>query len=82
MKHYSARDISVIWGISIQLVRRYCQDGKVPGAVLTDKGWMIPEGTPKPGSNSVKEEKLEAQERFRNKMDVCRLMNYHRQPNN
>ena len=73
MKLYTAKDMSVVWGISGQMVRRYCIDGKVPGAVLTDKGWMIPEGTPKPGAISTKEEKL---------TPLMKRIRYERQRNN
>ena len=43
------------WDVTIQLVRRYCKDGKVPNAVLTEQGWMIPEGTLKPGKEVKRE---------------------------
>ena len=50
MKLYSAEDTATLWGISVQMVRRYCREGKVYGAVQTELGWLIPEGTLKPGS--------------------------------
>jgi Fic family protein len=37
------------------MVRRYCRENKVPGAVQTEQGWMIPEGVPKPGVQMVRE---------------------------
>lgn len=43
------------WDVTIQLVRRYCKDGKVPNAVLTEQGWLIPEGTLKPGTEIKRE---------------------------
>ncbi len=46
---YTAQDMATMWGISVQMVRRYCKEGKVDGAVQTEQGWMIPEGSPKPG---------------------------------
>ena len=55
MKLYTAEDTATLWGISVQMVRRYCREGKVPGAVQTEQGWMIPEGTPKPGAQMVRE---------------------------
>ena len=55
MKFYSANETAVIWDISGAMVRRYCKEGKVPGAVQTEQGWMIPEGTPKPGAQMVRE---------------------------
>lgn len=45
MKLCTAREMADSWDVTIQLVRRYCKDGKVPNAVLTEQGWMIPEGT-------------------------------------
>ena len=55
MKLYTAEYTATLWGISVQMVRRYCREGKVPGAVQTEQGWMIPEGTPKPGAQMVRE---------------------------
>ena len=55
MKLYTAEDTATLWGISVQMVRRYCRENKVPGAVQTEQGWMIPEGTPKPGAQMVRE---------------------------
>lgn len=55
MKLCSAREMATRWGISIQLVRRYCKDGKIAEAVLTEQGWMIPEGALKPGVLAARE---------------------------
>ena len=55
MKHYTAEDTALLWGISPQMVRRYCREGKVPNAVHTEQSWMIPEGTMKPGTEVLKE---------------------------
>lgn len=58
MKLCSAREMATRWGISIQLVRRYCKDGKIPDAVLSEQGWMIPEDAMKPGTLVVKETQI------------------------
>lgn len=55
MKLYSANETAAIWGITVSMVRRYCREGKVINAVQTDQGWMIPEGTPKPGTDMIRE---------------------------
>ena len=55
MKLYSVNETAATWGISGVMVRRYCKEGKVPGAVQTELGWQIPEGTPKPGAQTVRE---------------------------
>ena len=49
MKYYSTREMADIWDVSIQLVRKYLKDGRIPTAVLENGVWMIPEGTEKPG---------------------------------
>lgn len=58
MKLCSAREMATRWGISIQLVRRYCKDGKIADAVLSEQGWMIPEDAMKPGALVVKETQI------------------------
>ena len=55
MKLCTAREMADSWDVTIQLVRRYCKDGKVPNAVLTEQGWMIPEGTLRPGTEFKRE---------------------------
>lgn len=55
MKLCTAREMADAWDVTIQLVRRYCKDGKVPNAVLTEQGWMIPEGTLRPGTEFKRE---------------------------
>ena len=55
MKLCSVREMAAKWGISSQLVRRYCKEGKFADAILTEQGWMIPEGTLKPGSIAARE---------------------------
>lgn len=50
MKYYSAKETATRWGVSGQFVRRYCKEGRIPGAVLDENGWMIPEEAQKPGA--------------------------------
>lgn len=52
MKYYTPKETALLWGISTQLVRRYCKDGKVPTAILRDGNWLIPAGTRKPGAEN------------------------------
>lgn len=48
MKYIKVSDTAKQWGISERSVRNYCSQGKVPGAVLDGKSWMIPENAVKP----------------------------------
>ena len=48
MKYLSVHDIAIKWKISERSVRDYCNKGRVPGALLNGKTWMIPEEATKP----------------------------------
>lgn len=48
MKYLSANEIAKKWNLTDRSVRKYCQDGKIPGAFLTGKTWNIPEDSEKP----------------------------------
>ena len=44
----SVAEIAKKWNVSERSVRNYCAAGRVPGAELIGKVWMIPEGAEKP----------------------------------
>lgn len=48
MNFYTPKQIAERWGITAQLVRRYCKEGKIKTAIQYDGGWLIPEGAAKP----------------------------------
>ncbi len=48
MKYLSVADFAEKWGLTNRSVRKYCADGKIPGAFLTGKTWNIPEDAQKP----------------------------------
>ena len=48
MKYLTSTEISKIWGVSERSVRNYCASGRVVGAYLKGKTWMIPENVTKP----------------------------------
>ena len=48
MKYLSSLEISKIWGVSERSVRNYCASGRVIGAYLKGKTWMIPKKALKP----------------------------------
>ena len=48
MNYLSVKEIAEIWNISPQMVRRLCIEGRVAGAALTDRGWIIPDFAEKP----------------------------------
>jgi len=50
MNYISVKEAAAQWGVTIQMVRRYCQKGMVPQVIQENGGWRIPEGTPRPGT--------------------------------
>ena len=48
MKYLTSAEIASIWKVSERSVRNYCNKGRVPGAVLNGKIWLIPENAKKP----------------------------------
>ena len=48
MSYISVIEAAKKWSISERSVRNYCAEGRVPGAVLVGKIWMIPENAEKP----------------------------------
>ena len=48
MKYITAAEAATKWEISERSVRNYCAEGRVAGAMLFGKTWMIPEDTQKP----------------------------------
>ena len=48
MKYLSVAEFAKKWELTDRSVRKYCADGKIPGAFLTGKTWNIPEDSIKP----------------------------------
>ena len=48
MKYISVAEIALKWGITERAVRKYCAEGRVAGAILQGKTWLIPETAEKP----------------------------------
>lgn len=49
MKYIHVGEIADKWGLSERSVRNYCVQGRVIGAFLQGKTWMIPENAERPG---------------------------------
>lgn len=48
MKYLNVAQVAGKWGVSERTVRAYCNAGRVGGALLDGKTWMIPEDAEKP----------------------------------
>ena len=48
MDYLSVSEIAKLWNLSERSVRNYCAEGRIPGAYLIGKTWMIPSDAIKP----------------------------------
>ena len=48
MQYISTKAASEKWAITEQLIRRYCRQERIPGAIQRDGAWLIPEDAKKP----------------------------------
>ena len=48
MNYLSVAEIAKLWNLSERSVRNYCAEGRIPGAMLVGKTWMIPSDAVKP----------------------------------
>ena len=64
-KFITVKEASIKWNLSERSVRNYCALGRVEGAILVGKTWMIPEDAKKPIRSNEKENKNYLLERLR-----------------
>ena len=55
MKFLSVAEVAKKWNLTDRMVRNYCAQGRIPGAVLVGKTWNIPENAQKP-AREIKQE--------------------------
>ena len=48
MDYISAKEASVLWNITDQMIRRHCRNGRIPGSVQKDGVWYVPADAQKP----------------------------------
>lgn len=48
MDYLTSAEFAEKWGISQRRVAIYCKEGRIKGAVLKGRMWMIPKDTEKP----------------------------------
>ena len=48
MEYMSVKEAAAEWGVTIQMARRYCQNGLIPQVIQENGGWRIPKGTARP----------------------------------
>ncbi len=61
MKYLSISEAAKKFALSERSVRNYCANGRIPGAVMQGKSWLIPEDASKPERSNGKNEELDNQ---------------------
>ncbi len=54
MEYLTTKELAEKWGISRRRVSKLCQEGRVTGAILKGKTWLIPDTTEKPNDQRIK----------------------------
>ena len=49
MEYISVKEAADKWNTSVQIVRRFCRQERIPGIIQRDGAWLIPENAKKPG---------------------------------
>ena len=57
MGYLTTSEIAEKWGISRRRVTTLCREGRLEGAVIKGKTWLVPEDTVKPNDLRKKNEK-------------------------
>lgn len=55
MEYMTTNEFADKWGISRRRVSKLCQEGRIAGAVLKGKTWLIPKDAHKPKDSRKKE---------------------------
>ena len=63
MNYLTVAETAEKWGISVQMVRRYCIQDRIPGAYLENESWFIPELAEKPAKEKVEHRERKIQEK-------------------
>ena len=67
MNYLSVAEIAKLWNVSERSVRNYCAEGRIPGAYLVGKTWMIPSDAVKP------ERKARVSNNIKTLLDILKL---------
>ena len=59
MEYISVKEAATQWGVTIQMVRRYCQKGLIPQVIQENGYWRIPKGTERPNTSKQKVVEME-----------------------
>ena len=54
MDFLTTKEVAANWGISQRRVAKLCSEGRIEGAVLKGKTWLIPSNTIKPNDQRLK----------------------------
>ena len=53
MDYLTTKEAASLWNTTEQMIRRYCRDGRISGAVQRDGSWYVPENADKPARKKI-----------------------------
>ena len=78
MNYLNVKETADKWGVNVSLVRRYCTAGRLPGAVLRNGSWCIPEDAVRPTRTDFRDEYKEVlPERAKKLQNQKKKRNFH-----
>lgn len=69
MTYISSAQAAKKWGISERSVRNYCSQGRVEGALLSGKTWIIPDNAEKPVRINARQVSITIKDILKREMD-------------
>ena len=54
MDYITIKEAAEKWDISVRGVQKYCEAGRIPGAVQPARDWLIPKDAEKPADARIK----------------------------
>lgn len=84
MSYISTKEASELWGVTERTVRKYCEQGKIPGVIHAGTVWVIPMATLNPHENKCLKtdapplvKKILAQRKKNNHQDIYEYIQVH-----
>ena len=60
MEYITVKEAADKWNTSVQIVRRFCRQERIPGIIQREGAWLIPENAKKPERTDLSAAEVEA----------------------
>ena len=62
MEYFTAKEIAKKWNVTSRMVAYYCKAGKIVGAIMKGKTWLIPAHAEKPSDHRYRKNRMTVQD--------------------